>query len=284
MRLIQNKFLITADADAKSALPIKGMNGEALYLDRKFDPYGSATQIGEIAHVPMEFDERSIDSHNILPGDTVWFHHFVCQPKNEWLINGKSFYQANWDQIWAKVKNEQLIPVNDWIFVEPILERAEALFAGDVFRLKDERENMKGVGKVFALSDHASHMGLSVNDHVYFIKDADYEIKIGDKMLWRMKLSAVVAITNDRRLVIPLRDKIVVSYTKSETAYEVNGLWVPPSMRDKTLEGKVVEIGKDITCVKQGDKIVFFPGMFTNFTFGNRDYAILRKEFLIYIK
>ena len=282
MRLTTNRFLITADADSKSVLPIKGMNGEFLYLDRKFDLYGTATQIGTIAHTPMQFDDKSIDSHILKQGDTVWFHHFVCQDKNRWLIKGEEFFQAHYNQIWAKVEDERLIPMNDWLFVEPILEEESEMFIGDL-QLKQDRENVTGQGKVFATSTYAKEMGIKDGDSVFFVKDADYSIKIGEKDLWRMKVNAIVLI-NRKGELIPLRDKILVKYKHKEDKHLREGLWIPPSMQDKSLEGIVMCYGIDITCVKKYDHVVFYPGMFTNITWNNEDYAVMRKEFLIYVK
>ncbi len=207
MKLFKNYFMITADADLNSTLPVIGLNGEKLKLDKQFNPYHHSTQIGTIAEVPDTFSESSIDSNTLKKGDTVWFHHFVCQPKNLWLIKGEEFYQAKWELIWAKVEDGKLIPINQWIFVEPISEEEEDMYYGGI-QLHDARENLQQVGTAFAVSAHAQKMGVNVGDRVHFIKDADYEIEIDDKKLWRMKLPTIVAVERDGKLY-PLSDKIL---------------------------------------------------------------------------
>lgn len=282
MRLVQNYFLVTADPDLKRVVPIKGHNGEPLMLDTRFDPLRHSTQIGQIAFAPLQFSSTSIDSNILKPGDTVWFHHFVCQENNKWLIEEKEYYQAHFEQIWAKVEDDTIIPVNDWLFVEPIPEDESTLWEGK-FQIKLSLDNKQGIGHAFAVSKHAEKQGIHEGDLVYFIKDADYNITIGEKKLWRMKTNAVVLVKRNDGL-LPLNDKILIKYTKKVVSEYLDGIWVPPSMRDKALEGIVQEYGSSIRCVAHGDKVVFFPGMYANITIADEDYAILRKEFLICIK
>lgn len=282
MKLLYNRFLITADAHAKATLPIKGHNGEFLELDKEFDPYLHATQVGEIYAAPHHFDESSIDSRNLLPGTTVWFHHHVCQPKNKWMIQGDEYYQCHFSQIWAKVENEELIPMDEWLFLSPIPEADEDRFSEAGLELREGGGTLPGTGIVFAASEHCKKMGLIPGEKVYFVREADYSITIGGKDLWRMKLSAIVAIERNGEL-FPLADKILIKEHPHSDTVERNGLILPWSERDKQLYGTVQHTGSEITCCKAGDEIVFYPGIFTSLRFKDQDYSIVRKDYLLYL-
>ncbi len=284
MRLLYNRFLITCDADAKATLPIKGHNGEYLTLDRRYDPFAHAQQVGVIQESPMEFVGRNIDSQNLKKGDTVWFHHHVAQPKNLWLLDGKEYYQCHWEQIWAKVENEALIPVNDWLFVEPILEdeKDRVTSFGFVFRDEDEAENLKGIGRAFAVSPHCKEMGIQEGDLIHFLKNADYNIKIGDKDLWRMKLVVVIAIERDGKL-LPIADRMIIEEDPHESEVKRNGVILPWDERTKNLYGNVLEAGKHVG-IAPGTRVCFFQDRNTQMRCNDKELAIVRKENIVYVE
>lgn len=280
MRLLKNRFLIKADPDQKKTISIEGLDGKPFLLATQYDPYRYSTQIGEIYEAPLEFSEDSIDTHTLKKGDTIYFHHHVCQPKNEWLIKNESFYQCGYKQIWAKVENGQLVPVNDWIFVEPILESEDEMFAGGL-RLHATQENLQQIGTAFAVSQYAQDMGIKKGDRVHFVKDADYEIEIDGKLLWRMKVAAVIAIEEDE-LLYPLADKILIKEDERDDRVWRGGLLMPASERPKQFYGSVVSVGKNAEVVKPDDRVCFFHGMSTRMYFQDEEYAIIKKENIVY--
>lgn len=293
MQLLRDKFMISADPDAKEFLPIMGLDGEPIRLARQFDPYRHSTQIGVIAEVPLEFSEASIDSHTLKVGDTVWFHHFVCQPKNRWMIGGKEMFQASWDQIWAKVEDGKLIPMNEWLFVEPILESEENTFLAHL-QLREQREFLPLVGKVYALSNKAQEMGINPGDMIHFIRNADYEIEIDGKKLWRMKIQAVVAIEREGYSqshppdltgdLIALSNRIIVKADERPEYVERAGIQLPNSEREKQHYGTVTSVGKEITEVKNLDRVCFLHGTSSVIMKGNNEFAVIKKTNLISVE
>ncbi len=282
VQLLQDNFFVTADADFNTTLPIVGVNGMRLVLDKKFDPYLHATRFGTIAEVPATFSQKSIDSHTLKKGDTVWFHHFVAQEKNKWMIKGEEFFQAHFEQIWAKVENDQLIPVEDYLFLSPIEETEEDVQFGAI-QLRELGEVKKGVGICFAVSEYGKKMGINPGDKVHIIKSADYEVTIGENTLWRVRLQAVVCLEKDGHL-IPLADKVIIAEEpRSDMAYSGN-LVIPISLRSKDIYGKVIAVGAQIGCVVEGNEVCFLHGVFTKFEINGSPFAILRKENIIYIK
>lgn len=302
MQLLRNFFLVTADAELNSTLPIKGINGEFLMLDTKFDPLRHSTRLGRVSSAPLEFSDVSIDSNILKVKDKVLFHHFVCQEQNKWIIDGKTYYKAIWEHVWAKVEFDQLIPLNEWLFVEPILEDESALFC-DTIKLKEDAENIPNTGIVFASSTYCKSLGINTGNKIHFIKNADYEIKVGDKDLWRMKANAVIVIEKDGE-VYPLEGSILVEQDEQPDRVYKAGLILPESNRAKELTGTVVNIGNgqffelvskfttlthggklynsdDVIGV--GGKVTYFRGMFGNFNFKGKNYSALKPTDILYV-
>lgn len=250
MQLLRNFFLVTADADAGQILPIKGLNGEFLTLDTKFDPMRHATRVGRIACVPVVFDSTCIDSNTLKVKDKVLFHHFVCHDDNKWIIDGKTYYRAIWEHVWAKIEFDKLVPINDWLFVDPT------------------------ESTIFALSNYCKSLGLSEGDKVKFLPNADYELKIGDKIYWRMKVSSIVVIEKDGE-VHPLVGQFLIEQDEQDDRVVKNGLLLPESMRSKTFTGTIV------SGVFKGDKVTYFRGMYGNFDFNGKNYSVLTHKQIV---
>lgn len=285
MQLLKDKFFVSCDQDSGSTLDIIGINGLALILDKKFDPYLHATRFGIVEEVPAEFSPKSIDSHLIKPGDEVFFHHFVAQEKNEWLIKGKQLFQAHYEQIWAKIENKQLVPINDWLFLSPIEETEEDLnIVGSNIQIREYTQNKQSVGVCFAISEYGKKMGIAIGDIVHIIKEADYKINIGGKDLWRIRLQSVVCIERNGEL-IPLNDKVIIRENDRSDVAMVGDILIPISERSKDLYGKVLKVGSDVPMcmVKEDDNVCFLHGVFTKFEINDQPYAIVRKENIIYI-
>lgn len=284
MRVFRDFFLVTAAAESSSVLPIKGYNGEFLTLDTKFDPVKHSTRIGRISSVPLDFSEKSIDSNTVKMGDKVLFHHFVVQPHNAWLIDRKTYYKAIWEHVWAKIEFDKLIPLNDWVFVEPIREEESALFC-DTLKLKEYTENISQTGIVFASSGHCKLKGLFEGTKIHFIKDADYEIKFGDKIFWRMKLGAVLTTENDGE-IYPLANQILVEQDEQPDKVEKVGLLMPENQRRKELSGTIRGVGDGMDLHTQtlvGDRVTYFRGMFGNFNYWGKNYSVLNPLDVIYV-
>jgi co-chaperonin GroES (HSP10) len=282
VRLTKDKFFVSCDPDAGSLLPIIGINGVRLFLDKRFDPYLHATRFGTIEEAPAEFSPKSIDSHLLRSGDSVIFHHFVAQDKNQWMIKGKEYFQAHFEQIWAKVENEQLVPINDWLFLSPIEETADDLMFGNI-QVRDYTQNKQGVGICFAVSEFGRKMGILPGDKIHIIREADYQINIGGQDLWRVRMQAIVCIERAGELV-PLNDKVIIKEDERQDTAFVGNIMIPISERSKDLYGTVQKVGKDVTVVQEGDNVGFLHGVFTKFEINDQPYAIVRKENIIYIQ
>ena len=282
MRIIQDNFLLDIDANAGANLAILGENGVHLVIDKKFDPYRHSTRFGIVAECPSRFSPPSIDSEMIKKGDEVIFHHFVAQPKNQWYIDGKELYQAHFTQIFARVNEGYLQPINDWIFIEPIQETEDDIKIGDLY-LREHTDVKKGFGTVVAASNLSKKNGVSVGDRLHIIKDVDYEMEIGGKKLWRVRLQQVVCIERDGKL-LPLNDKVLVKEDPRPETLMSGDLMLPLSMRSKDVYGEVLEVGEQCKeIVSIGERVCFLHGVFSRHNIYGAWYSLVKKENLIYV-
>lgn len=266
-------FLVRADKDAKQTTSIKGHDGENLILDTDFQKYYHATQVGEVAFSPQIIDSEYLNDNPVKDGDQVLFHHFVCQEDNAVKYNGETLFQCEYFHIWARIVNTKLEPLEDFIFVEPILEPEENISTPGGLLLRAERQNLSGCGKVFALSKEAKKYGIRMGDVVFFTKDADYGINVMDHDLYRMRIRNIIGVERNGKLVCLTNKMLVLDITEDELR---GGLIYRRNERERT--GKVCNIGEDIKGIAIGEKISYFNGLASKLRYCGIDYSFLTIE------
>jgi hypothetical protein len=129
------------------------------------------------------------DGVDLVQGDKVWFHHFVVEQDSRFMLFDKQVYKLPYEQIFAVERDGEIIPLNDYVFLEPELQksRSEALYD------TQEGEYSQDYGKVLYLGSEGQKRGLSVGDRV-FIEHAPYLMKMNDKDVYRVKCDYIPAI------------------------------------------------------------------------------------------
>lgn len=77
--------------------------------------------------------------------------------------------------------------------------------------------------------------------------------------------------------VKPLKDRIVAVKEEPQTK-TASGLYLPEAAKEKPAEAKVVAVGKDVTEVKVGDKIIFKEYSHTTVKVDKKEYLIVNEE------
>lgn len=121
MKPLKDIFLIKPDGDG-SELPIKGLNGENLFIHKRFANAEYSPQYGEIFEVPLEFSKEAGDCANLKKGDKIFFSYLICEEINKVNILDEEFYFCHYGQIHAKYENEVLTPLNNVFFAEKVME------------------------------------------------------------------------------------------------------------------------------------------------------------------
>ncbi len=277
IQLLRDTFLLRADKDLNSRLNIKGHNGLPLFLDTDFNKYQHATQFGEIAFVPLSITDEYINDVPLKVGDKVIIHHFVVNQENIIEADGEKLYRCEYHQLWSKIEGTYMQPLEDFIFVEPMMEPENALRSeSGLLHIKRNPQKMRNTGIVFSASKAAKAKGLRMGDRVFFTNDADYDIKIVEKEYYRMRLRNIIAVERDGRLLC-LSDKMIVKEIPKEA---FSGLLRLQDNRNK--KGKVLNIGQEIKGVGIGDTVSYFNGSSTALSYNGEHYAFLTAEQINY--
>ncbi len=283
MQPIQNLFFIRANPDLHKTLSIKSHDGRNLILDTDFQKYNYATQIGEIAYAPLCISDEYTNDNPVKVKDTVVFHHFVCQPDNEFISNGERVYKCEYFHLFAKIENEKLTALEDFIFVQPILESEDSIWSlCKKIQLKPRRENLKYQAIVFSLSKQAEESGLLEGDKVYFTKDADYDINLFGIDLWRMRVRNIVAVERNGQLIC-LNDKIMVKCISDQDAWVNTGSVIMKPEDTKEKRGVIIGIGSGVSGLNTGLLISYFNSVGTKLKFGKETFAFIGKSNISFI-
>jgi len=160
---------------------------------------------------PRQFRKLSDITPTIEVGDTIYFHYGVLgEESNELMVailNGDPVYRVRYDRIWAREdKDGNVEGIGSNVLVEPIKESWDDIKLKTYTELKDTEGNfiprpeeewlyMKVAPESNKLEGIVKYSGYNFKGYdpveagrrVMFIKNADFQIKIGDEQLFVMK-------------------------------------------------------------------------------------------------
>jgi len=254
MKVSADNYLIEVESNSRKTLDIIGINGEKIIIDNDYNKNSHSCRIGKIYALPISVSSKYKNDVELNVGDDVVFHHFVCKPDHKMPV-GENIYRAEIFHIYGKIQDGQLIALEDVLFIDPIQEKEEDLFCG-MIQVKVFKKAVQQKGYIYALSKTAKDLGAEVGDIIYYTENADYKMNIGERDLFRMRIRNILAIERNGELIC-LRNRIFVKQDKVED--KVGSLISLTTQSE--LHGEVVIVGKDITEVKQGDKVSYFNGI-----------------------
>ena len=270
MQLVKDIFFVSADKNALKTLNIGGVD---FHIDTDFTPFDYSTRIGVVTHTPLIIDSKYSYDNKILDNDVVIFHHFVCQPQNEIKVNDIEYFKANYFHIFAKVEDNDIICVEDFIFVEPIKKEYSERFIGGIQFDYDENSVVQQKGIIRYLSKKAIAFGLNKGDIVYFTKNADYKMEVLGNEYYRMRIRNVVCVERDGNLVC-MNDRVLLEELEIEEDF------IKTKKRESI--GKV--IGSNISDINVGDVVGFFSGVMQPIDYKGKKYLLTKKDNINYIQ
>lgn len=288
MKVAKDTFFIHVNSDRNANIGITGANGSKIIIDTDYNRYKHTVQIGKIYACPIGITDQYINDVPLNVGDTVVFHHFVCQPDHKVNI-GENVYRAEYFHLYAKLiggtsgKYEDLNdvikmqPIEDIIFVEPILEDESNLYAGKL-RIKTYQERIKQEGIVFACSKKAQSLGIQAGDKVFFTANADYSMKVASKDLYRMRIRNIIAIERNGELLC-LKGRILIKQLPEE---RLIGRFTDVGATS-IKKGVICGIGEGVLGLELGLVVSYVEGALGGINWNGSPYSMIETRHINYI-
>jgi len=180
-------------------------DGTELWLDTELEKFQHARQYGIVKYPTLNPRKQFDDGIELQSGEKVYFHHFVCDERINKLISVASdsnitkekIYQAYIDQVYCVIRDEKIIMLQDYVFVEPIYEDDSQYVTSSGIYLKAEKEVMKEKGIVRHINKFSEDLGIKVGQKVIFQKSCNYEMEVEGKKYYRMRNENIVAEYED---------------------------------------------------------------------------------------
>jgi len=222
LRILNNKVLIKPRGGNDE---IELSNGKTLFIDTSWEREKHAPTIGEVVKVPnrLIFDRKStmrttefdVDME-LKVGDQAIYHYLVpenCMKRGEYVeVNDDIYFVVNYDQIFCAKRGDEVIMVNGYILIEPVVEDA---FESNILitpeSLKDKNSPIEGIVRYIGspVRNYLYEKDLppesanepQVGDRVMFLEDSDIPLQYdlhanleGKKMFFRMQRKDIFGI------------------------------------------------------------------------------------------
>lgn len=187
-----NRIFVTADKVWDDEIVFD--SGVKLYKDTTFEPEWNVHIHGYVATLPLEFRKDSMNNGmpcDVQPGDKVYFHYFTLkEDENMVEVDGVKYYAVEYNKIFAKVVNGELIPVHGYNLidiVEDIIEHDGSIIIPD--QLKKKKVDTYGRVALPSLTG----LFLSPGDTVYFHSAYAFKNKIEDREYYVINTDDILA-------------------------------------------------------------------------------------------
>lgn len=263
MRLNKDIYLIRLD-DSIERLPIMSSRGESLVLDMDFNPKEYRRQYGEVIGLPIRVGMEYINDNPLKEGDKVLVSHLISERDHSL---GDNLHRCEYFNIFAKVNNWILEPLEDFIFCDRMVEKRSS-----VLEMK-EVVSMKFC-VVVSVSNKAKEYGIREGDIVHFTHNSDYGINISGKKFTRIRLRNVICIERDGEL-FPVKHKMKVKVIREKK--EVAGIEVVGSKKVLQKEGIVID-SNGVKGFREGDKICYYNGHFSRIDYDGIEWSFIEEN------
>lgn len=119
-------YKIFVKIDKRFQDEIETESGIKLYKDTSFKQEENSTIVGHVVAAPDKYD-RSMGTPdfkaNVMAGDKLYFHFLVTiDEENRIEVDGEEYWMVDYFNAIALVRGGKIIPVGDYILLEPIKE------------------------------------------------------------------------------------------------------------------------------------------------------------------
>lgn len=262
MRISIDNFLVEVDSQFVKSKVFD-------FIDADFNPQGLATKIGRIKGLPISLSEKYKADVELNEGDVVVFHHNVCQNKNKFNEN---LFICAYFNMYAKIDGDSIIPLEDAIFCEKMIEPGMDLGCFKVASKVSDK-----YAKVFEVSNFAGKQGIEKGDIIFFTKNADYDMNVLDVSLLKMHIRNVIGIERNGNLKTFGKKLLIKNTTRFPDAGDIKRIYASSNLQT----GVVIEQGT--TSIPHGSLVTYFAGLDSQVTWKGQNYSFVKEDHIKYI-
>lgn len=263
MLVSKNNFLVEVDSQ------FVPMVAPGFFVDTDFNPRLLATKVGRIHAGSIRVDKPNIYDVPLNIGDDVVFGHNVCLKNNKVSEN---VFRCAYHAIFAKIEGGEVLPVEEIIFCEPIVE-PDTNIGGFVI----SGSVSKHAAKVYSMSKSAKSSGVQSGDVVFFTKDADYKVNILGKDLYMMRLRNIIGIERGGELRTFRGKLLVKNRTKLDEIGAIKKIYFQTSLQ----VGEVLDGGD--SGINKGELLTYLNGPASIVRWKGESYSFIDERHIKYI-
>ena len=182
---LNNNVIIERHKHTKDEVDIG--NGKKIFIDTSWYEEDHMIQYGIVKYAPIRLDKWLNTEVELKEGDKVYGHHFIGKDSNKIEIHGKKYNMLPYNMFYARVRNNKIHMLSDWVLVEKIMDKQEDIVTDSGIILKTQIQKREQIGIVRYVNSKSKDWGFKPGDRVLFVKDADYEMEVEGEKLFRMK-------------------------------------------------------------------------------------------------
>lgn len=176
---------IVSPFNGEKFITTKKVGDKTLIINTSIENAKDVNRIGVVESLPLNYEG------NILVGDQVIVQHNIFRTyfdgqgktrESDSYIK-ENLFQVLPEQIFLIFRGEETISVDNFVFIEPIIEEKKWVGATE----------LEHVGIVKYSNSILEAQGVKVGDKIAFKTDSEYEFVINDQRLYRMRTRNILA-------------------------------------------------------------------------------------------
>lgn len=207
MKSVGDRILVVPDED-KSVVNIG--SGVELKIDTEFDKYRWAAQRARVVGVPDKDQVKHTYGHQLSGsqtvekgeayypmelkvGDIVYVFHFAMKDNPLTVEHkGQKIHPVDYLDVFCRMDGDEIYPLSYYVAGEPI----EYKMTHDLFEIPFSGRVDEKRCRVISVPVSAESDGFSLKkgEEVIFMKDADYDVKIGSKTVFFIKTDSLMGV------------------------------------------------------------------------------------------
>jgi co-chaperonin GroES (HSP10) len=146
MRPLFNKIFVQIEKKFQDEIVTD--SGITFYKDTSFNPEENSTVSGIVVGIPTVVDKNNVTpefKHNVLVGDKLYFNFNVVMDNDNLIVHeGQEYWTVDYWNAIALVRDGQVIPVGDYILIDPVQEEitSSLLIIPDAYKKKEGNRGM----------------------------------------------------------------------------------------------------------------------------------------------